>query len=325
MEEPDIWQKRMGISDDIRPKKVRLEEPVIEEIAPQDEDHEDGQIEIPIDKSGKKKPVLDDIMPEPPKPFEHLDHIHDEITPSEILHNPNIAPEDSNKMSKKSYPKEEKPVSREDSFKTFAEYHEKQPKKSHLLTIIIVLFVILLTALLVLQNLDQIKELMGLSTKKTDSSQSSNAGVEVIGSQDVSSANDTGTANQSTSSVGSSSTSTDQPTASATPEVTTPEATTTPVAPTKSVSAVTIKVLNGNGISGSAAKVKTTLEAAGYTVSSVTNASKFTYTKTIIYYNTNLKTEADAVANILSARQTEVTENATITGTSDIVVVVGKS
>jgi len=315
----------MGISDDIRPKKVNPEKPVVEDVTPQEDDHEDGQVEIPIDKSGKKKPVLDDIMPEPPKPFEHLEHIHDEITPSDILHNPNIAPEDSDKKINKSYPKEEKPVSREDSFKTFAEYHENQPKKSHLLTIIIVLFVFLLATLLVLQNLDQIKELIGMSTKKTDSSESSNAGVEIIGSQDVNSANDAGTANQTTSTAESSSASTDQPAASTTPAVTTPAATTTPLASTKSVSAVTIKVLNGNGISGSAAKVKTTLEAAGYTVGSVTNASKFTYTKTIIYYNTNLKTEADAIAKVLSARQTEVTESATITGTSDIVVVVGKS
>jgi hypothetical protein len=88
---------------------------------------------------------------------------------------------------------------------------------------------------------------------------------------------------------------------------------------------ISIQVLNGNGISGSAADVEATLETAGFSVTSVTNAKKFTYTSSIIYYKTGKTDEANAVKDALPNLVTELENSDTLTTSYDIVIVVGKT
>lgn len=316
----------MGISDDIKPKKASPELPKDEE-EKKDEVEEQPQVsgeEIPIDKSAENEPVYEDLLPRTPKPFEHLEDTPRQTpakpdTLAELINTKTESSEDHKEAKKEksseNQDEEEKPVPRKDSFKSFAEYHEKQPRKSHLLTIIIILFVLLLTALLILQNFDQIKELIGIKSEVSTTDKPISNGVEVIGNEDIKPAD---SASESSSQPAASTPTTTTP--AATPPAATAPAATTPAA---SVSDLKVKVLNGNGIAGSAASVKSKLEAAGYTVSTLTNASRFTYTKTIIYFNANKQTEATALAAVLSDRQTETILNASVAGTFDLVVVVG--
>lgn len=88
-------------------------------------------------------------------------------------------------------------------------------------------------------------------------------------------------------------------------------------------SSLNISVLNGNGITGSAKTVKTTLETAGYSVSNVSNALKFSYTNTTLYYNTGKSKEAEEMKDVLADRTCELYENRSVAGNYDIVVVVG--
>jgi hypothetical protein len=110
--------------------------------------------------------------------------------------------------------------------------------------------------------------------------------------------------------------------------VTTGTAITTGIAATPTTTTIdkkTIKmnVLNGNGISNSAVAVKNTLVKAGFTVSSVANAKRFTYPTTIVYYKTGKEAEAELVKEALSARSV-TTEQYDGIGTLDVQVVVGK-
>jgi hypothetical protein len=108
-----------------------------------------------------------------------------------------------------------------------------------------------------------------------------------------------------------------------------PATTTTPSAEsttsTINKSTISIQVLNGNGISRSAAGVKTTLESAGFTVSSVINAKKFTYASSIIYYKTGQDEEAALVKSSLPNLVIELENSDTLTSSYDIVVLVGKT
>lgn len=90
-------------------------------------------------------------------------------------------------------------------------------------------------------------------------------------------------------------------------------------------SSLKISVLNGNGITSSAKEVKTILEAAGYIVSNVSNALKFSYINTSIYYNVNKLDEAEDLKSVLTNRTCDLYENSSVAGSYDIVVVVGKN
>lgn len=116
-------------------------------------------------------------------------------------------------------------------------------------------------------------------------------------------------------------TSTPTETTSATPTETT-QAT---AAPTLDKSTVSIQVLNGNGISGDATKVKSILEKDGFKVASTGNASSFTYQTTVVYYKTGKKDAADAVAQTLNnaGRQAAAQEKSALTK-YDVQVVIGK-
>lgn len=103
-------------------------------------------------------------------------------------------------------------------------------------------------------------------------------------------------------------------------------------APTPSVPATTdidkaaikLKLLNGNGITGSAADVQAQLQTAGFTVPKPTNAKVFTYAQTMIYYKTGKETEANLVKAALTGREVVIELNDSLVGTSDLLVVVGK-
>jgi hypothetical protein len=96
-----------------------------------------------------------------------------------------------------------------------------------------------------------------------------------------------------------------------------------PVATTVDKKSIKMNVLNGNGISNSAVAVKNILVKAGFTVSSVANAKKFTYPTTIVYYKTGKEAEANLVKDALSTRSV-TTELYDSIGTYDLQVVVGK-
>lgn len=102
-------------------------------------------------------------------------------------------------------------------------------------------------------------------------------------------------------------------------------AATTPATPSIDKSQITIEVLNGNGISGSASSVRDTLVAAGFNVDRVANAYSFSYQTSQIYYKTGKNAEADLVKSTLSSRQCDLLNDDSVVGNYDIVVVVGQT
>lgn len=87
---------------------------------------------------------------------------------------------------------------------------------------------------------------------------------------------------------------------------------------------IKIEILNGNGISGSADKVRDLLIADGFLISKVANAKKFTYTSTYIYYKTGAEASMELVKAALSSRTCVAQKSDPITTGYDIVIVVGK-
>lgn len=96
-----------------------------------------------------------------------------------------------------------------------------------------------------------------------------------------------------------------------------------PIATTIDKKSIKMNVLNGNGITNSAVVVKNILVKAGFTVSSVANAKRFTYPTTIVYYKTGKEAEAELVKEALSTRSV-TTELYDGIGSLDLQVVVGK-
>ena len=95
-----------------------------------------------------------------------------------------------------------------------------------------------------------------------------------------------------------------------------------PVATDKSD--ITLKVLNGNGVAGSADEVSATLKAAGFSPAKSANARKFTYAESIIYYKTGEENAANLVKAALPNLATTIENSDSIVGTFDVIVVVGK-
>lgn len=177
-------------------------------------------------------------------------------------------------------------------------------KKGNPMTKWVILLVLILIALLAWQNWDKISSLIGLNNQN---SAKEDANLEEYNSSVSGTDYTTG------------STPTDTSGASTSPEATQSQT------PTIDKSQITIQILNGNGITGSAASVKNTLVSAGFTVDSVLNAYKFTYQTSIIYYKTGQSAEADAIKQALPNRQLELINDDEIAGNYDIVVVVGKT
>lgn len=86
-----------------------------------------------------------------------------------------------------------------------------------------------------------------------------------------------------------------------------------------------LRIVNGNGITGEAASVKSTLEKAGFTIESTGNASK-TYEKTTIYYNGDANKDfAEALGASLptSYRNAEFIKSETVSGVYDAIIALG--
>lgn len=110
----------------------------------------------------------------------------------------------------------------------------------------------------------------------------------------------------------------------------TSEAATTPApsAPTQTAAtidktAVTIKVLNGNGVKGDAQKVTDLLTAVGFKIASTGNAKNFSYTETVIYYQTGKESEAKLIQAALVDYTSKLELSDTIAKDQQVVVVVG--
>lgn len=92
---------------------------------------------------------------------------------------------------------------------------------------------------------------------------------------------------------------------------------------TASYSDAVIRVVNGNGKSGEASSVKTTLEAAGFKVDSIGNASR-TYDQTTIYYASGKEDLANALAEAIKDKYDATTKESDSTvGNNDAVIALG--
>ena len=95
--------------------------------------------------------------------------------------------------------------------------------------------------------------------------------------------------------------------------------------PTPDLKVHSIKVLNGSGEAGRAQEIKTFLEEKGYIVSSISNASRYDFTKTLIQYRKTVN------AVFLGSLKTALTERFVLdepqileaTNEGDIIVTIG--
>lgn len=86
---------------------------------------------------------------------------------------------------------------------------------------------------------------------------------------------------------------------------------------------ITVRVLNGSGISGEAGRAGNLLEQNGLTVTAETNADRFDYDRTLIYYTTGKGAEAVKVKEALASRyNAQLVPRAYPAGQSEVVVVV---
>lgn len=177
---------------------------------------------------------------------------------------------------------------------------EKPPRKHSCLGRIFTIIIILaLAATLIYQNRDLIINFFNPKSDSSSESSSNTADENYVGEKPVT---------ESTT---------------VTPaETTTPETT---AAPNIDKASVTIEVLNGNGLKGSADTVRDALVTAGFKVAKVANAAKFSYTSTIIYYKTGKEAEATSIKENLSSRTCTLELSDTIAKSYDVVVVVGKN
>lgn len=284
----------MKISDDIsKPKKEDKDQPLpeskLENENIQNSTPEEGVTEIPIDRSGINKPVYEDIFDDHEEPFKHIKDAVDTIK---------LPPEATQKTTNKPKDGAVKP---------------KRKSKKNLIFIIILILIGFLYILFFKSNFKKI-----FSTDDSGASMISeeDSGVQIISGQDYTQAdnntnNETDTQNNNTEIVS-------QPQA---PENTSPQ---TSQADNIDKSIIKIKVLNGNGITGSAAILQKVLTDNGFTIDSVSNASRFTYATTIIYYNTGKLAEAELAKATLTNYSVTTTENAQVAGIYDLVIVVGK-
>lgn len=93
---------------------------------------------------------------------------------------------------------------------------------------------------------------------------------------------------------------------------------------TSDFSASSVRVANGNGTGGEAAKIKALLEEKGFSITSVGNASK-TYDQTTIFYHSGKAELAEALKDALKESYNALTKESDVTvGNYDAVVALGK-
>lgn len=252
----------MGISDDIKPKKVhRYVEHSVSH--PKNAASTESKTTEP-EKEVDDEKLLDDFYHNDPKKLEKLeDDFFEQKNKKEI--NP--------------------------------EEHGRQHRPVKRFIILILIFA--LVALIIYQNFDIIKSYFLGTTNKTTGNSSS---------EEQTYTGETGSS-----------------TATTTPSITTEEPAATTATTTPAPQSFTIEVLNGNGVTGSADKIKETLITAGFEVAKVANAKSFSYQSTYVYYKTGKEAEATSVKSALSARTCLLEESNTVAKTYDVVVVAGKN
>lgn len=298
----------MGISDDIRPRKSmratashNFDVEPAKEAKNIDEIDDLDEIEDKKNEDKVKEKIIENIKDEDEVEVKHLDK--EEIRNSFFQYTPS--------REKEEIPKN-KPNKEEDSV-TIINTDKIAKKFDHLLNIFLWVVCGLLLATLVYINFDEIKSVfVKEETKKTETAKVtiSKPTLEVYsGTTTTGAAAMTGVAAV--------------PVTTGT-AVTTGAATTIPTTSTAiDKKSIKMSVLNGNGVTNSAVVVKNTLVKAGFTVSAVANAKKFTYATTIIYYKTGKEAEAELVKTALAARSV-TTELYDGIGSYDLQVVVGK-
>jgi len=104
---------------------------------------------------------------------------------------------------------------------------------------------------------------------------------------------------------------------------TTASTTTTATVSTFNYNNEEIRIVNGNGISGEASKVKDELESKGFQVASTGNASK-TYSETIIYYKSGQEKLAEALKSSISSLYSgNIEESNAVVGNYDAIIALG--
>jgi hypothetical protein len=290
----------MGISDDIKIKAKENKPDLLDTNQPSDEGNpseESNQVkndtvtEIPIDRSGKTPPVYEDIFSDHEEPFEHLKKSIDTIDNKEHQQHES-APIDASQLA---------PVKK------------RKKRKWPIIVIVLVIVVVGLYFFVTKSNLfkDSSEE-----NSNNSANQNNDSGVQIVSGQDYTRI---GTDPEDDRSEESEPENT--PSESETPATTTEEE----PASTIDKSTILIKVLNGNGISGSAATLQKVLVDNGFSIDSVTNASNFNYETTTIYYNTGKSPQAELIKNALSAYTVTMFENPQVAGKFDVIVVVGKT
>lgn len=276
----------MGISNDIRPKKKKETRP---EPAPELVKEEE-KIEL---EEGEEEVSINRVVPA-------ADHFHAHFEDDDGLRTEAVddffGPYRHNEEEHREPPPPEK------TRKTGSNLTSK---------VIIALLVIALIVILIQQNLASIYKYLGVD--------------ELIGSNQTEETITNPYENLSTDYTSktiepnSASSAAQQETSDTTQSATTQATTVT----TLDKSSVKLSVLNGNGVSGSAASVKSALESAGYTVSNLSNAKLFSYQSTMVYYKTGKAEYAEDIKKSLSSRTVVLEESNTIAGAYDLVVVVG--
>lgn len=273
----------MGISNDIRPKIKR-------KIVSEPE---------PIVEPVKDEPKLEEGE-------EEVFVRHHEAPAFEHFHNQSKTEEEVDDFFAGSYHKE----ANEEEPREF----KKRRVSGRSLKIIIIVLTILLAIILIKQNIKAIYEYIGLGEllgeeKTSDTSANPYESLSTDYTTKTSPA-------ETTPSAGTGNTAAESSVAASS---------TAPAVSTTSLDKTLIKVsiLNGNGIKGSAAGVKTALETAGYTISNLSNAKVFTYTNTKIYHKTGKSDYAKDIKKTLSDRTVEIEESNSIAGSYDLVIVVG--
>jgi cytoskeletal protein RodZ len=299
----------MGISDDIRPKRPRKRNGVSIETKPvltvSDEPKED------LEKvTAEKDPAT--LFFEKKKELKK--EIDSNIAKTEESPNP-VALETPNEQD----PSEETIAS------PTVVLPQDMPRKKSFWGWIIWPIILIIAGFLIYKNLDQIKKFIRvkfLDTTSTQTISNDNRQVHIYTPDTDTSTGTTDSASSNTSTESSSFA--DSTTTPSTTTNTGTSATTTPTT-TIAKSSIKIEILNGSGITGAAATVKTAMETAGLTISYVGNAKNYNYNSTYIYYNSAKEAEARLVNETLSKTRTTVLEASnTIAKNYDVVIVVGK-
>ena len=307
---------KMGISDDIRPRKpmraaashnfdvlpIKKSKHSKEDEEIDDTEETDELEEKEVEKEAKEK-IIEKIKDDDEVEVKHLDK--EEIRNSFFQYTPSrtkeeIASEKVDKAEKKENPD------------VVINLDKTAKKFDHLLNIFLWIVCGLLLATLVYINFSEIKGIFVKEETKTAESPKvtiSKPELEVY---------------SGTTTTGSSATTGVVVAPVTTGIAITTGTTATPIADTTiNKKLIKMSVLNGNGITNSAVVVKNALVKAGFTVSAVANAKKFTYATTVIYYKTGKEAEAELVKAALPTRSV-TTEPYDSIGSYDLQVVVGK-